>query len=182
MSRKIRLKPASADAKRMRVRANGPLNITAKTLLEAFAPAPAKPTRTPKTRGPLTARTGIATAERSSSPNAPKPKKVWSVGKLQSGSVLHPKPRPWTRKPKSADDPLSKPKSTNDHLSKSKPKSPSVKPTKVSAKTSEAKSKSERSKRKKRKSPRILPYDGQPRFEAGIRIVQGGSPGLGKRK
>jgi hypothetical protein len=35
---------------------------------------------------------------------------------------------------------------------------------------------------KKRKSRSILPYDHQPRFEGGFRLVQGGLPELGKRR
>jgi hypothetical protein len=34
---------------------------------------------------------------------------------------------------------------------------------------------------KRRHSPKVLAYDGQPRFEGGIRWEQGGNPGLGKR-
>jgi hypothetical protein len=184
MPGKIRLKPANADAVRMYIRKERSLNITAKTLEDALRRAQLQPIKTAKARRTLTGRTGVVVAQ-PSSPEKPKTKKVWSVGRRTSGSVLRPEVRPWIRKQKenvghspkvkAKINTSSRPKSNNSP----KPNN-ALKPAKVHSKVAGSAAKAARS--SKKKSPRILPYDGQRRFESGIRIVQGGSPGLGKRR
>jgi hypothetical protein len=178
MPGKIRLKPTDADATRMYIRKMRTLDITAKTIEDALRPAPLQPIKRVKTQRPLTDRTGLVIAQPSTSEKSKK-KKIWSVGKRSSGSVLRPEVRPWIRKQEENIDPS--PKAKTKISTSSKPKSDKAsKPAKVHSKVSGSSAKASLS--RKKKSRRILPNDGQRRFENGIRIVQGGSPGLGKRR
>ena len=101
-------------------------------------------------------------------------KKPWAVGRMNSGSVLRKKGfKPLTSTSKKPPIPV--PESTRETLATNRPKSEHT-----ATMAADGVRPVIPKKRKKKKSKKRFPFDGQPRFEGGFRIVQGGLPESGR--
>jgi hypothetical protein len=167
---------AESDVRRMYLRGRtGILKVEALPLEQALAlakigqaPRPAKPRAAKAT--PLASDKRVV-AVPASEATKPKPavkrnKAPWAVGRLRSGGgVLRPKAQP---KGSAKPIPIDSKPSPQDMVSKQ-------------SKGRKRKNRVQGTAKSTGKNRTILKYDGQPRFQGGFRIVQGGLPELGRR-
>jgi hypothetical protein len=168
MVRQSRGKPTDADARRMHLRSGQKkaLKITAKTLEDALKPAKIKPRKPAKTSKPLITKSdtsrivvvapGLERVTMTSKKKSGLSAKSWLETLRTSGETLTPLPECKTKN-------LARKLITT--------------PTGIGAKSRIPKQGSTNN-----KSRHVLPHDGQPRFQDGFCIVQGGLPELGKRR